>query len=45
MLSGTPHTFIGSTTFEVKDLTCAHSQRAATDEIAAVGGAGYVLVP
>jgi copper chaperone CopZ len=38
MLSGTPRTFIGSTTFSVPGLTCAHCRRAVTEEIAAVDG-------
>jgi copper chaperone CopZ len=44
MLSGTPRTFIGSTTFSVSGMTCAHCQRAVTDEIAAVDGVETVAV-
>ena len=44
MLSSTPRTFIGSTTFTVTGLTCAHCQRAVTQEIAAVDGVESVTV-
>jgi copper chaperone CopZ len=44
MLSGTPRTFIGSTTFQVNGMTCAHCQRAVTEEIAAVAGVESVTV-
>ena len=44
MLSSTPHTFIGSTTFQVTGMTCAHCQRAVTAEIAGVDGVESVNV-
>jgi copper chaperone CopZ len=44
MLSGTPRTFIGSTTFQVTGMTCAHCQRAVTAEIAGVEGVESVNV-
>ena len=44
MLSSTPRTFVGSTTFTVTGMTCAHCQRAVTDEIAAVAGVESVMV-
>jgi copper chaperone CopZ len=44
MLSGTPRTFIGSTTFTVTGMTCAHCQRAVTDEISSVDGVDSVSV-
>jgi copper chaperone CopZ len=44
MLSDTPRTFIGSTTFTVTGMTCGHCQRAVTDEIAAVDGVESVTV-
>ena len=44
MLSSTPRTFIGSTTFTVTRMTCAHCQRAVTEEIAAVDGVETVAV-
>jgi copper chaperone CopZ len=44
MLSSTPRTFIGSTTFTVTGMTCAHCRRAVTEEIAAVDGVGSVTV-
>jgi copper chaperone CopZ len=44
MLSSTPHTFIGSTTFTVTGMTCAHCQRAVTEEISTVDGVDSVTV-
>jgi copper chaperone CopZ len=44
MLSGTPRTFIGSTTFTVTGMTCAHCQRAVTEEISGVDGVDAVSV-
>ncbi|MFI1562679.1 heavy-metal-associated domain-containing protein [Streptomyces sp. NPDC020490] len=44
MLSGTPRTFIGSTTFEVTGMTSAHSVRAVTEEISGVAGVESVTV-
>jgi copper chaperone CopZ len=44
MLSSTPHTFIGPTTFTVTGMTCAHCRRAVTEEIAAVDGVDSVVV-
>jgi copper chaperone CopZ len=44
MLSNTPRTFIGATTFTVTGMTCAHCQRAVTQEIAAVTGVEAVTV-
>jgi copper chaperone CopZ len=44
MLSSTPHTFIGSTTFTVTGMTCAYCQRAVTAEISAVDGVESVTV-
>lgn len=44
MLSDTPRTFIGSTTFTVTGMTCAHCQRAVGNEIAAVAGVEAVTV-
>jgi copper chaperone CopZ len=44
MLSSTPRTFIGATTFTVTGMTCAHCQRAVTQEIAAVTGVEAVTV-
>src|SRR3954468_16680535 len=44
MLSGTPRTFIGSTTFQVNGMNCAHCQRAVTEEIAGVAGVESVTV-
>lgn len=44
MLSGTPHTFIGSTTFSVGGMTCAHCERAVKQEIGAVAGVESVSI-
>ncbi len=44
MLSSTPRTFIGSTTFTVTGMTCAHCQRAVTQEILGVDGVESVVV-
>ncbi len=44
MLASTPHTFFGSTTFQVTGMTCAHCERAVVQEIAAVEGVGSVTV-
>ena len=44
MLFGTPRTFIGSTTFTVNGMTCAHCERAITQEISAVEGVASVTV-
>jgi copper chaperone len=44
MLSSTPRTFVGSTTFTVTGMTCAHCQRAVTEEISAVAGVDSVSV-
>ena len=44
MLSGTPRTFIGSTTFTVTGMTCGHCERAVTEEISAVDGVESVTV-
>ena len=44
MLSGTPRTFIGSTTFTVTGMTCAHCQHAVTEEITAIAGVDTVTV-
>jgi copper ion binding protein len=44
MLSGTPRTFVGATTFQVTGMTCDHCRRAVTEEIAAVDGVETVTV-
>jgi copper chaperone CopZ len=44
MLSSTPRTFIGSTTFAVAGMTCAHCQRAVAEEISSVAGVETVSV-
>ncbi|MGY1814973.1 heavy-metal-associated domain-containing protein [Blastococcus sp. SYSU D00820] len=42
MLSGTPRTFIGSTSFSVTGMTCERCRQAVTARIAAVDGVGSV---
>ena len=44
MLNQTPRTFVGTTTFQVTGMTCAHCQRAVTDEIGRIPGVSGVLV-
>ncbi len=44
MLSDTPRTFIGSTTFTVTGMSCDHCRRAVTQEISAVDGVESVDV-
>ena len=44
MLPSTPRTFIGSTTFTVTGMTCAHCQRAVSEEISGVDGVESVTV-
>ena len=44
MLSSTPRTFVGSTTFTVTGMTCEHCRRAVTEEISAVDGVETVDV-
>jgi copper chaperone CopZ len=44
MLSDTPRTFIGSTTFTVTGMTCAHCQRAVIEEISGLAGVESVTV-
>ena len=44
MLTDTPRTFIGSTTFTVTGMTCDHCRRAVTQEISAVAGVESVTV-
>jgi copper chaperone CopZ len=44
MLSDTPRTFIGSTTFSVNGMTCDHCRRAVTQEISAIDGVESVAV-
>lgn len=44
MLSNTPRTFVGSTTFTVIGMTCEHCQRAVTEEISNVAGVESVTV-
>lgn len=44
MLSGTPHTFIGSTTFVVRGPTGAAERRALVERVLAVAGVESVTV-
>jgi copper ion binding protein len=44
MLSHTPSTIVGTTTFQVTGMTCEHCRRAVTEEVAQVGGVTGVTV-
>jgi len=44
MLSGTPRTFVGTTTLSVKGMSCGHCRRAITEGVAAVDGVATVAV-
>jgi len=44
MLSSTPRTFIGSTTFHVTGMTCAHCELAVVNAISRVAGVQSVAV-
>jgi copper chaperone CopZ len=44
MLSNTPRTFVGTTTFQVTGMTCGHCQRAVTEEISRVPGVQGITV-
>ncbi|HEY7010490.1 MAG TPA: cation transporter [Jatrophihabitantaceae bacterium] len=44
MLSETPRTFVGTTTFQVVGMTCGHCQRAVTDEVSQITGVDSVAV-
>ena len=44
MLSGTPRTFIGSTTFTVAGMSCAHCKQAIVQQITGVLGVDSVTV-
>ncbi len=44
MLSDTPRTFVGTTTFQVTGMTCDHCRRAVTAEISDVAGVTEVTV-
>jgi copper chaperone CopZ len=44
MMSNTPRTFVGTTTFRVTGMTCGHCERAVTAEISRVAGVDSVAV-
>ena len=44
MMTNTPRTFVGTTTFQVQGMTCGHCERAITQEIARVPGVRSVVV-
>jgi copper chaperone CopZ len=44
MMPSTPRTFIGSTTFTVRGMTCAHCRRAVAAKISGVPGVESVTV-
>ncbi len=43
MMSNTPRTFVGTTTFQVQGMTCGHCERAITQEIGRVAGVRSVV--
>ncbi|MGY1712030.1 heavy-metal-associated domain-containing protein [Geodermatophilus sp. SYSU D00758] len=43
-MTSTPRTFVGTTTFAVSGMTCAHCRRAVTEEISRVDGVRDVTV-
>jgi copper ion binding protein len=44
MMTNTPRTFVGTTTFQVSGMTCGHCQAAVTQEISRVDGVQRVEV-
>jgi copper chaperone CopZ len=44
MMTNTPRTFVGTTTFQVQGMTCGHCERAITQEIGRVAGVRSVVV-
>ena len=44
MMTSTPRTFVGTTTFQVQGMTCGHCERAVTQEVGAVEGVRDVTV-
>ena len=44
MMTSTPRTFVGTTTFQVQGMTCSHCERAITQEIGRVAGVRSVVV-
>jgi copper ion binding protein len=44
MMSSTPRTFVGSTTFQVAGMTCSHCKTAVTHEICRLDGVEHVAV-
>jgi copper ion binding protein len=44
MMTNTPRTFVGTTTFQVRNMTCSHCERAITQEIGRVAGVRSVVV-
>jgi copper chaperone CopZ len=44
MMSNTPRTFVGTTTFQVQGMSCGHCERAITYEISRVDGVQGVVV-
>ncbi|MBB3082223.1 heavy-metal-associated domain-containing protein [Geodermatophilus sabuli] len=43
-MTSTPRTFVGTTTVQVSGMTCAHCERAVTEEISRVAGVRSVAV-
>lgn len=44
MMSSTPRTFVGTTTFQVTGMTCGHCKTAVTEELCRLDGVQHVEV-
>jgi copper chaperone CopZ len=44
MMNNTPRTFVGTTTFQVRGMTCAHCERAVVSAVRALHGVHGVTV-
>ena len=44
MMSNTPRTFVGTSTFRVTGMTCGHCERAITAEVGQISGVSQVSV-
>jgi copper ion binding protein len=44
MMTNTPRTFVGTTTFQVQGMTCSHCERAISQEIGRVAAVRSVVV-
>jgi copper chaperone CopZ len=44
MMNTTPRTFVGTTTFQVRGMTCAHCERAVVSAVSALDGVHGVAI-